>query len=146
LFKPNAPPCTTANAAQELASVNSEKPILASNRKKVGQNCLLKPKCRFLLMGTKKNTDSAVSKDMVVQNQLGLHARPASMFVKTATKFTSEIMVEKEGESVNGKSIMGLMMLAASHGTILTVTAEGSDASNALNELEELVNRNFEEE
>ena len=83
---------------------------------------------------------------MVVQNQLGLHARPASMFVKTATKFTSEIMVEKEGESVNGKSIMGLMMLAASHGTILTVTAEGSDASNALNELEELVNRNFEEE
>jgi len=55
-------------------------------------------------------------------------------------------MVEKEGESVNGKSIMGLMMLAASHGTILTVTAEGSDASNALNELEELVNRNFEEE
>jgi len=68
------------------------------------------------------------------------------MFVKTATKFTSEIMVEKEGESVNGKSIMGLMMLAASHGTILTVTAEGSDASNALNELEELVNRNFEEE
>jgi len=97
-------------------------------------------------MGTKKNTDSAVSKDMVVQNQLGLHARPASMFVKTATKFTSEIMVEKEGESVNGKSIMGLMMLAASHGTILTVTAEGSDASNALNELEELVNRNFEEE
>jgi len=97
-------------------------------------------------MGTKKNTDSAVSKDMVVQNQLGLHARPASMFVKTATKFASEIMVEKEGESVNGKSIMGLMMLAASHGTILTVTAEGSDASNALNELEELVNRNFEEE
>ena len=68
------------------------------------------------------------------------------MFVKTATKFASEIMVEKEGESVNGKSIMGLMMLAASHGTILTVTAEGSDASNALNELEELVNRNFEEE
>ena len=97
-------------------------------------------------MGTKRNTDSAVSKDMVVQNQLGLHARPASMFVKTATKFDSEIMVEKEGESVNGKSIMGLMMLAASHGTILTVTAEGSDASNALNELEELVNRNFEEE
>lgn len=97
-------------------------------------------------MSTKKNSDSAVSKDMVVQNQLGLHARPASMFVKTATKFASEIMVEKEGESVNGKSIMGLMMLAAGHGTTLTVTAEGSDASNALNELEELINRNFEEE
>lgn len=68
------------------------------------------------------------------------------MFVKTATKFVSEIMVEKEGESVNGKSIMGLMMLAASHGTTLTVTAEGSDATEAVNELEDLINRNFEEE
>ena len=83
---------------------------------------------------------------MVVQNQLGLHARPASMFVKMATRFKSEILVVKEGEEINGKSIMGLMMLAASHGTILTVTAEGNDASNALNELEELVNCNFEEE
>ena len=68
------------------------------------------------------------------------------MFVKTATKFVSEIMVEKEGESVNGKSIMGLMMLAASHGTTLTVTAEGSDATDAVNELVDLVNRHFEEE
>jgi phosphocarrier protein len=100
----------------------------------------------FHPMSKKKNSDSVVSKDVVVQNQLGLHARPASMFVKTATKFASEIMVEKEGESVNGKSIMGLMMLAASHGTTLTVTAEGSDATNAVNELEDLVNRNFEEE
>jgi phosphocarrier protein len=100
----------------------------------------------FHPMSKKKNSDSVVSKDVVVQNQLGLHARPASMFVKTATKFASEIMVEKEGESVNGKSIMGLMMLAASHGTTLTVTAEGSDATDAVNELEDLVNRNFEEE
>ena len=97
-------------------------------------------------MSKKKNSDSVLSKDVVVQNQLGLHARPASMFVKTATKFASEIMVEIEGESVNGKSIMGLMMLAASHGTTLTVTAEGSDATDAVNELEDLVNRNFEEE
>ncbi|GIT06179.1 MAG: hypothetical protein CM1200mP29_15900 [Verrucomicrobiota bacterium] len=50
---------------------------------------------------------------MVVQNQLGLHARPASMFVKMATRFKSEILVVKEGEEINGKSIMGLMMLAA---------------------------------
>ena len=100
----------------------------------------------FHPMSKKKNSDSVVSKDVVVQNQLGLHARPASMFVKTATKFASEITVEKEGESVNGKSIMGLMMLAASHGTTLTVTAEGSDATDAVNELEGLVNRNFEEE
>ena len=100
----------------------------------------------FHPMSNKKNSDSVVSKDVVVQNQLGLHARPASMFVKTATKFASEIMVKKEDESVNGKSIMGLMMLAASHGTTLTVTAEGSDATDAVNELEDLVNRNFEEE
>ena len=100
----------------------------------------------FHPMSNKKNSDSAVSKDVVVQNQLGLHARPASMFVKTATKFASEIMVEIEGESVNGKSIMGLMMLAASHGTTLTATAKGSDATDAVNELEDLVNRNFEEE
>ena len=68
------------------------------------------------------------------------------MFVKTATKFASEIMVEKEGESVNGKSIMGLMMLAAAQGTTLTVTAEGSDADEAVNDLEQLIDRNFEEE
>ena len=97
-------------------------------------------------MSSKKDSDSVVSKDVVVQNQLGLHARPASMFVKAATKFASEITVEKEGESVNGKSIMGLMMLAAAHGTTLTVTAEGSDAGEALNDLEQLINRNFEEE
>ncbi|MCH2381318.1 MAG: HPr family phosphocarrier protein [Pedosphaera sp.] len=97
-------------------------------------------------MSTRKNNDSTVSREMVVQNQLGLHARPASMFVKMATRFKSEILVVKEGEEVNGKSIMGLMMLAAGPGTTLTVTAEGSDAAEAVNELEQLVNRNFEEE
>jgi len=97
-------------------------------------------------MSNKKNSDSVVSKDVVVQNQLGLHARPASMFVKASTKFASEITVKKEGESVNGKSIMGLMMLAAAHGTTLTLTAEGSDADEAVNDLEQLINRNFEEE
>ena len=83
---------------------------------------------------------------MVVQNQLGLHARPAAMFVKMATRFKSEILVVKEGEEINGKSIMGLMMLAAGPGTTLTVTAVGSDAAKAVNELAQLVNRNFEEE
>ena len=97
-------------------------------------------------MSRKNNSNPPVSREVTVKNQLGLHARPASMFVKMATRFKSDILVEKEGEEVNGKSIMGLMMLAAGHGTTLTVTAEGSDASNALNELEELVNRNFEEE
>ena len=83
---------------------------------------------------------------MVVQNQLGLHARPAAMFVKMAPRFKSEILVVKEGEEINGKSIMGLMMLAAGPGTTLTVTAVGSDAAEAINELAKLVNRNFEEE
>ncbi len=67
------------------------------------------------------------------------------MFVKMATRFKSDILVEKEGEEVNGKSIMGLMMLAAGPGSILTVTAEGSDATEAVDDLEALVNRNFEE-
>ncbi|HJN83632.1 MAG: HPr family phosphocarrier protein [Verrucomicrobiota bacterium] len=97
-------------------------------------------------MSTRENNNATVSREMVVQNQLGLHARPASMFVKMATRFKSEILVVKEGEEVNGKSIMGLMMLAAGPGTTLTVTAEGSDAVEALSELEQLVHRNFEEE
>ncbi len=68
------------------------------------------------------------------------------MFVKLATKFESEIFVIKDGEEVNGKSIMGLMMLAAGPGTLLTICAEGDDAKQALDELEKLVSRNFEEE
>jgi phosphocarrier protein len=68
------------------------------------------------------------------------------MFVKTANRFSSEIFVEKDGERVNGKSIMGLMMLAAGPGSILTVHAEGGDASRALGELESLLNRKFDED
>ena len=97
-------------------------------------------------MSQSSNSDSTVSREVVVKNQLGLHARPAAMFVKKATGFKSEILVIKDGEEVNGKSIRGLMMLAAAPGTTLTVTAEGSDATAALDELEKLVNSNFEEE
>ena len=97
-------------------------------------------------MSTGGNNGSRVSRDVVVQNKLGLHARPASMFVKLATRFECEIFVEKEGEEVNGKSIMGLMMLAAASGTTLTIRAEGGDAGQAVDELEQLVQRNFEEE
>lgn len=97
-------------------------------------------------MSTGENNGSHVSRDVVVQNKLGLHARPASMFVKLATRFECEIFVEKEGEEVNGKSIMGLMMLAAASGTTLTIRAEGGDAGQAVDELEQLVQRNFEEE
>jgi phosphocarrier protein HPr len=87
-----------------------------------------------------------LTKELTVQNKLGIHARPAAMFVKTASRFTSEIMVEKDGETVNGKSIMGLMMLAAGPGSKLTVYANGADAPAAVSELEELLKRKFDED
>lgn len=87
-----------------------------------------------------------LTKELTVQNKLGIHARPAAMFVKTASRFTSEIMVEKDGETVNGKSIMGLMMLAAGPGCTLTVHANGADAQAAVSELEELLKRKFDED
>ena len=89
---------------------------------------------------------SIMTRDFRVLNKLGIHARPAAMFVKTANRFSCEIFVEKDGEKVNGKSIMGLMMLAAGPGSKLTVHASGHDASQALAELETLINRKFDEE
>jgi len=99
-------------------------------------------------MSGKKLADNRISvtKDMMVANKLGIHARPAAMFVKTANRFTCDIFVEKDGEKVNGKSIMGLMMLAAGPGSKLTVYAQGQDASQALSELETLIKRKFDEE
>lgn len=87
-----------------------------------------------------------LTKELTVQNKLGIHARPAAMFVKTASRFASEIMVEKDGETVNGKSIMGLMMLAAGPGCKLTVHANGNDAQDAVTEIEALLQRKFDEE
>ena len=82
----------------------------------------------------------------MIANKLGMHARPAALFVKTAHRFSSQVLVEKDGEIVNGKSIMGLMMLAAGPGSKLTVHANGHDASQALAEIETLINRKFDEE
>jgi len=87
-----------------------------------------------------------VSKKFTITNKLGLHARPAAMFVKMSNRFSSEIWVEKDDEQVNGKSIMGLMMLAAGHGSVIQVTAEGVDAEEALSGIEELVNGGFQED
>src|SRR5436190_17955510 len=100
------------------------------------------------MSATKKPTDkhSAVTRELVVRNKLGIHARPAAMFVKTANRFECDVFVEKDGEKVNGKSIMGLMMLAAGPGSKLHVWAEGEDAARALNELEALLKRKFDEE
>ena len=90
--------------------------------------------------------DKEVTKDLVVTNKLGVHARPAAMFVKVANRFESEIFVEKDGETVNGKSIMGLMMLAAGQGSKLHVLCEGSYAARAVEEIEALILRKFDEE
>jgi len=87
-----------------------------------------------------------MTREMTVSNKLGIHARPAAMFVKTASRFNSDIYVEKDGEKINGKSIMGLMMLAAGPGSKLKVHAHGQDAAQALKELEALVHRKFDEE
>jgi phosphocarrier protein HPr len=87
-----------------------------------------------------------MKKEMVVTNKLGIHARPAAMFVKTANQFQCEVFVEKDGETVNGKSIMGLMMLAAGPGSKIRVQAEGADAAKALTEIELLLKRKFDEE
>ncbi|MEP6777553.1 MAG: HPr family phosphocarrier protein [Chthoniobacterales bacterium] len=87
-----------------------------------------------------------LQKEMTVVNRLGLHARPAAMFVRVASRFRSEVWVEKEGENVNGKSIMGLMMLAAGQGSKLLVRCEGPDAAKALQEIEELINARFNED
>jgi phosphocarrier protein len=88
----------------------------------------------------------ALTREVAIQNKLGIHARPAALFVKTAAKFRSEITVERDGENVNGKSIMGLMMLAAGQGSKLRISARGDDAEAALAELEALVSRKFGED
>jgi phosphocarrier protein HPr len=87
-----------------------------------------------------------VEKDIPIINRLGLHARPAAMFVRIASRYRSEIWVAKEGEEVNGKSIMGLMMLAAGQGSILHIRCEGPDAAKAIEELEELIQARFNED
>jgi len=90
--------------------------------------------------------DQKIEKDLSITNRLGLHARPAAMFVRIASRYRSEIWVSKEGEVVNGKSIMGLMMLAAGQGSKLRICCEGADADKAMEELEALINAGFNED
>jgi phosphocarrier protein len=86
-----------------------------------------------------------VKKDFTILNKLGIHARPAAQFVKIANRFKADIFVEKDGEEIDGKSIMGLMMLAAGHGSIITVTADGDDENAVINAIGDLIERKFEE-
>tara|TARA_R110002096_G_scaffold403766_4_gene601395 strand:+ start:34297 stop:34566 length:270 start_codon:yes stop_codon:yes gene_type:complete len=81
----------------------------------------------------------ALNKTFTITNKQGLHARPAALFVKVANRYQSEIWVTKDGEEVNGKSIMGLMMLAAGHGEAVEVSIDGDDAAEAMAEIERLV-------
>jgi phosphocarrier protein len=84
-------------------------------------------------------------KELLVQNKMGIHARPAAMIVRVTNKYKAEVFVEKDEEQVNGKSIMGLMMLAAAKGTQVKFLATGADAPQMLDELEQLFARKFDE-
>ena len=84
-------------------------------------------------------------KEFTINNKLGLHARPAAMFVKLANTFDAEVWVSQEDEQVNGKSIMGLMMLAAPGGSRISISAEGADATAAVDALGALVEGGFKE-
>lgn len=88
---------------------------------------------------------TAVTRRVVIGNRLGLHARAAAQFVRTAERFQAEITVALGRHKVNGKSIMGLLMLAASQGAALTLRAEGEDGSAALQALADLVEARFGE-
>lgn len=85
-------------------------------------------------------------RELHILNQYGIHARPAAMFVKTAARYEAEVYVEKDGNVVSGKSIMGLMTLQASFGSKLAVTAEGADAIPLLDALQKLIESKFDEE
>ena len=82
---------------------------------------------------------------LTIRNKLGLHARAAAMFVKTVTQFESEITVEKDGQAINGRSIMGIMTLAAEQGSQIEVTVAGADAVAALAAIRTLVEARFDE-
>lgn len=97
-------------------------------------------------MSDNGKNDGILSRKVEIGNQYGIHARPAAMIVKTASRFRADVTIERDGNRVSGKSIMGLMTLEASRGTCLMIFAEGPDAEQVLDELETLVNRNFDED
>jgi phosphocarrier protein len=84
-------------------------------------------------------------RNVTIINELGLHARPAAQFVRTAAQFASSIELERDGSVVNGKSIMGVMMLAAECGAVVTVRADGPDAAAAVDALVALIEAGFGE-
>jgi phosphocarrier protein HPr len=86
-----------------------------------------------------------ISRDIEIKNKLGLHARAAAKLVHTAARFKSDIKVRKGEEEVDGKSILGILLLAAGRGSIVTIRAEGDDENEAMNAIQELIDRKFDE-
>lgn len=85
-------------------------------------------------------------KILTVRNRAGIHARPAALIAQTANKFTSEILIEKDSTTVNAKSIMGVITMAAGYNTVLTLKADGSDEKQAAEAILQLFESKFEEE
>lgn len=86
------------------------------------------------------------SQEVMIRNRLGLHARAAAKFVHTATRYTSQIRITRDGKTMDGKSIMGILLLAAGAGTKIVITADGADEQDAIDALCRLVNGGFGEE
>ena len=91
-------------------------------------------------------SDGTLSKRLEIKNQLGLHARAAAQLVQVAARFDADIQIVKDGQAVNGKSILGLMMLAAEQGSVIEVATSGPQAADALAAIAELVDRKFHED
>jgi phosphocarrier protein len=89
--------------------------------------------------------DETIEKECTVRNKMGLHARPAALIVQTANKFPCDVTLMKDGQDVNGKSIMGVLMLAAAQGTTVTVKTEGEQAKQCSDAIAELFEKGFNE-
>ncbi len=87
-----------------------------------------------------------VEKTVIIKNRAGIHARPAALLVETANRFSSSVFLEKDGEKINGKSIMGILTLAGIYNTAIKIIAEGSDEKQAVAALSNLFETKFEEE
>jgi phosphocarrier protein len=87
-----------------------------------------------------------MSRECVIRNRLGLHARAAAKFVHTATRYTSKVRISRDGKTMDGKSIMGILLLAAAAGSSVVITADGVDESDAIDALCQLIEGGFGEE
>jgi len=112
----------------------------------VGKTTQFRARCELDVSATTISKSPSLSREVTVTNKLGVHARPSSQFVRLAGTFTCDVWVEKDGETINGKSIMGLLMLAAGPGSILKITCAGEGADSALEKLVTLIDAKFGEE